>query len=125
MRHFSLVALVSLLALALVACDDAEGEDNVPTPLLEIEVGADELDPRRVEVRAPDRYQLVVTNQGSEECLFNLGPYVRDLPVAPGETGEIDFQVPPDDPEGELEMGCSGTPDRTGTVIVRTGTALP
>src|SRR5690606_28124175 len=102
-----------------------EGGDNVPTPQLEVQVREDALDPRRVEVRAPDQYELVVTNEGSEECLFDLGPYVRDLAVQPGGTGELDFQVPPGEPEGEVEMGSSGTPDRTGTVIVRTGAALP
>lgn len=117
-----LVSALALAGLLLVGCQDDEVEPE--PPILEVSVADGGLAPRRVEVRAPDRYQLVVHNEMAQECLFNLGTYVRDLVVGPGETEQIHFQISPTEPEGQQVMGCSGLPEVTGDVIVRTGTAL-
>ena len=120
-RLLFLAAVVGLGALA-VGCQDGTpdpGDEDLPVEALEIDVLDDRLDPQEVEIRVPDRYQLIVNNKSSEDCLFSLGEYVRDLPVAAGTIGQIDFNLPPDDPPGpELTMGCEGDEERQGEVSV-------
>lgn len=122
------------LAVALVSCsDDGDGEDvgdgDLPTNRLEITVVDGGVDPGEVEVRLPDRYQLVVHNESSTDCEFDLGTFVRALEVPAGETGQIDVQLPTSasgdaapGSEEIMDMGCAGDDERQGRLVVLTGT---
>ena len=131
-----LVGVALFLTTVLVACDDdgsstpdpAEDAD-LPTNLLEITVVDGGLDPSETEVRLPDRYQLVVNNESSTDCEFDLGTFVRALDVPAGETSQIDVQLPPsasgDAAPGSqeiMEMGCAGDDGRQGRIVVLTAT---
>lgn len=124
-----LVPLV-LLALAvwlLAAACVGTADEELPTNPLEVRVEEGGLEPPVAQVRAPDQYQLIVRNESDRPCTFDLATYVQGLEVAPGETGQIDVELPLVEADGsELEMGCRGDDERTGRVVVRnaTGTDL-
>ncbi len=130
LRLAALLALLAAASLLSLACDDAEGGDRsdddieAPVNVLDVTVREDGLSPATVEVRVPDHYQLVVTNETDQECVFDLGPWVRALAVPAGESAQIDFQVPPEEPDGETDMGCQGSDEQTGSVRVLAATAL-
>ena len=127
-RRWLLVGAALLLAVATVACTDDNSptdvnEDDLPTNLLEIRVGPDGIDPPQEQIRVPDQYQLVVTNESDQDCSFYLGALVRDLEVAPGEKAQTDVQIPPTNGEdNQVDMGCLGDDTRQGTVIIRNAT---
>lgn len=135
-RWLLLGALIALTA-ALIACeeddgdpaDDAAEDADAPTNVLEITLGDDGLDPDQEQVQVPDRYQLVVNNESSEDCTFYLGTFVRALEVPAGETAQMDVQLPPaasaeaaPGAQEEMEMGCDGDEERQGLLIVLTAT---
>ncbi|MGE3960572.1 MAG: hypothetical protein AB7F65_02685 [Dehalococcoidia bacterium] len=127
-RWAAMLALVALLA-TIIACDDdgdtptSDAGEDLPTNALEITVGPEGINPPREQVRVPDRYQLIVNNSSDEACSFYLGAFVRDLEVGPGETGQIDVQLPPSGGDDEqIEMGCLGDETRQGTLVVRNAT---
>lgn len=135
MRWLMLGALFALAA-ALVACeddgdaaDDAADDAAPPTNVLEITVGDGGLDPTEEQVQLPDRYQLVVNNESSNDCTFYLGTFVRALEVPAGETAQMDVQLPPSasgeaapGAQEEMQMGCDGDEERQGRLIVLTAT---
>jgi len=124
-RRVLMVATLALVASALVACTaSGNDDDELPTTVLEITVGAEGVNPPREQVRVPDRYQLVVTNASDEDCSFYLGDLVRDLEVAPGETSQVDVQFSPSAPGGDeqVEMGCLGDDARQGMLVILNST---
>lgn len=124
-RNWLTVPVLLVAAALLAACDEGEGAEGQPAvPRLEITVSDTGIEPQSIEVQPPDTYQVVVHNEGSQECSFNLGDYLRDLVVPAGGTEEINVQLPPDTLEGEQAMGCAGSDDQTGQVIVREGTVV-
>jgi len=136
-KHWLLLGALIALTAALIACEDDDGDPaedaaedaDAPVNQLEITVGEGGLDPNQEQVRLPDRYQLIVNNESSEDCDFYLGTFVRDLGVPAGETTQMDVQLPPAAsgeaaPGGqqEMEMGCEGDEERQGLLIVLTAT---
>ncbi len=122
-RFRAMPALVVLLLISavVVGCED-DSEIDPPLEVLAFTVGEDSLSPDVEQVRIPDRYQVVVTNESDEECSFYLGPFVRDLNVSPGETSEAEVQLPPDAGVEESEMGCDGHEARQGRLEILTAT---
>lgn len=117
-EHIGRLAWIILIcSMTAVACESGDVDTDLPVEALEIEVTSAGPDPNEVTVRAPDRYQLIVTNLASEECLFEFGPYVNAFEIPAGEASEIEFVVPPDDPGGELAMGCTGGPQGRVNVL--------
>lgn len=136
-RRWLLLCAVVALTATLIACeeddgdaaDDAAEDADAPLNQLEITVGDGGLDPNQEQVRLPDRYELIVNNDSSDDCDFYLGTFVRDLEVAAGETAQTDVQLPPaasgeaaPGAQQEMDMGCEGDEERQGLLIVLTGT---
>lgn len=128
-RRLLLLGGLLVVATALVACTDDNGssadvnQDDLPTNPLAIRVGPDGIDPPQEQVRVPDHYQLIVRNESDQDCSFYLGPYVRDLEVVAGETGQTDVQLPPSGGgDAQIDMGCLGDDVRQGTLVVRNST---
>src|SRR5690554_5116938 len=84
-RNWLFAPILFGAVLLIAACDEGEGADAEPAvPRIEVTVTDSGIDPLSVELQPPDVHQLVVHNESSEECSFNLGDYVRDLVVPAG-----------------------------------------
>lgn len=138
-RHrgrWPILGVLLALAATLAACSedgdpagDATDEFDLVTNRLEITVVDGGLDPSEAKVRLPGRYQLVVNNDSSTDCEFDLGTFVRALDVPAGETGQIDVQLPASafgdaapGSEELMDMGCAGDEERQGRLVILTST---
>lgn len=112
-----MLAAFPLLLMLLVACADDEGadDDSPVADTVTVTVHDDGIDPADMQLRVPDRVLLVVHNDSVTDCRFALGPFLRDLDVAPGMQSSLTVQIPAATEAGaEHEVGCDD--GRTGTL---------
>lgn len=128
-RRWLLLGAIVALGAAVVACEDdgddagLDGDGDVAPTNLEFTIGEGGIEPPQEQVRVPDRYQVIVTNDSDADCSFYLGGFLRDLDVPAGETNQIYFHLPPTAPDGEeVEMGCEGDEEKQGIIIVLNAT---
>ncbi|MGE0227563.1 MAG: hypothetical protein AB7I38_02865 [Dehalococcoidia bacterium] len=125
LRHLALVSIAMLAIACFAACGDEDQDAGLETEfqvdVLEVIVHDDRIEPATVTLRVPDQVTLDLTNRSSTACSFNLGGYVRDFEVGPGDQDSIAFTVIDVDSDispNTTTMGCAGDGPRNGTLEV-------
>lgn len=131
-RALVFTTLLLTVSLAFIACgdDDSDLEEGGPFDEIMITIEDDGLDPDEVAIQVGNSVIMEVTNESSEDCIFDFDGYLIGLSVPAGDTSTMSFLTSaapgePGDRDVVEDMGCRDDDERRGTVIVRPATAMP